>query len=276
MNGSHLYALCDGMQWPEVRKYVSSDAAEEDKKRNIMYCCYDYGQTCLHLACDRGAPDDIIKSMLDIGEKELVMMTDIDAQTALHSACYSGASYYIINMLIEVGGKDLVMAKSKKGDTTALYYLCRFIKRHDKVAEKVKLILLIGDANLLLSAKNDDGQTPLKIATDKGASNIIKKLLIQHEGGEGTVVQSQPQSSKRRRVENAANISSVALNTNQAEDDDAAMIAGQLEQYNMLMSQYNMLMSRYMATRKELRSAKAQNVELKQEIDDLATRNIER
>jgi hypothetical protein len=54
------------------------------------------------------------------------------------------------------------------------------------------------------------------------------------------------------------------LDRNQAEvnDDDAAIIAGQLDQYNMLMS-------RHMATRRELRSAKAQIVELKQKIDDL-------
>jgi hypothetical protein len=54
------------------------------------------------------------------------------------------------------------------------------------------------------------------------------------------------------------------LNTNQVEvdDDDAVIIAGQLDQYNMLMR-------RHMATRRELRSAKAQIVELKQKIDDL-------
>jgi cell division protein FtsB len=82
----------------------------------------------------------------------------------------------------------------------------------------------------------------------------------EHEEGEGTpVVQSQSQSSKRSRSENAANISSVSLDINLAEDEDAAVIAG-----------YNMLMSQHMATRRELRIAKARNVELKQEIDDLA------
>ena len=267
MSGFDLFNLCSDKKWPQVRNYLSSDAAEEEKKSNIMCRDGSFGRTCLYEAVFREAPDDIVEAMIRIGGEALVMKIDIDDWTVLHSACIHGASYNIIQMLIEVGGKDLVMAKSKSGDT-ALYWLCRNIEKPDDADDKIKLILLIGDANLLLSAKK--GQTPLEIATDKGASNIIKKLLIEHEEGEGTVVQSQPQSSKRRRVENAANMSSVASNTNQAEDDDAAMIAGQLEQYNMLMSQYNMLMSRYMATRKELRSAKAQNVELKQEIDDLA------
>jgi ankyrin repeat protein len=59
-----------------------------------------------------------------------------------------------------------------------LHCLCYNIKRHTtKVAERIKLILQIGDANLLLSAKNRVGKTPLEIATDKGASNVIKELL---------------------------------------------------------------------------------------------------
>jgi hypothetical protein len=263
MKDFNLFHLCAAKEWSEVRKYLSSDAAEEEKKSNIMYCG-DY-RTCLHLACYHDTPDDIVKAILDIGGKELVMKVDVDDWTALHYACYSGASYNIIKMLIEVGGKDLVMAKEKNGSNqTALHNLCWSIKKHTKAAEKINLILQVGDANLLLSTKDNDGKTPLEIATDKDAFNIIKKLLKEHDEGEGTVLQSQTQSSKRRRVGNTRNVSSGSLDRNQAEvdDDDAAIIAGQLDQYNMLMS-------RHMATRRELRSAKAQIVELKQKIDDL-------
>jgi ankyrin repeat protein len=265
MKNFFLLQLCIGEKWPEVRKYLSSDA-EEEKKSNIMY--RNHCGTCLHRACNHGAPDDIIHTMLDIGGKELVMMTKHDDWTVLHSVCILGASYNIIKMLIEVGGKDLVMAKSMK-DNIALHHLCWFIKRHTKAVEKIKLILQVGGANLLLSITDCDGKTPLEIATGKGASNIIKEILTEHEEGEGTVIQSQTQSLKRRRVGNTINASSRSLNSNQAEDenddddDDAAIIAGQLDQYNMLMS-------RHLATRRELRSAKAQIAELKQEIDDLA------
>jgi len=241
------------------------------------------------------------------------------------------------------------MAKDENGDHTALHFLCWSIGEHTKVAEKINLILEVGDANLLLlSTKDNDGQTPLEIATEEGASKRIKKLLTlqsttsvsdmqmeaahtqelleesnkratyleaivetqrlkiadlsnekddiekkckhkvdklmrkiskqqaelqllkdssidvavgrmkrkhtdgEHEEGEDTVVQSQSQSSKRSKVENAANMSLGSLDTNQAEDndDDAAMIAGQLVHNNMLMSWY-------MAIRKRLRSANA-------------------
>jgi hypothetical protein len=73
-----------------------------------------------------------------------------------------------------------------------------------------------------------------------------------HKEGEDTVVQSQSQSSKRSKVETAANMSSGSLDRNQAEDnnDDAAMIARQLVHNNMLMSWF-------MAIRGRFRSAKA-------------------
>jgi|AntRauTorckE5430_2_1112549.scaffolds.fasta_scaffold07923_2 ankyrin repeat protein len=177
MKGINLFLLCFDEEWSEVREYLSSDAAEEQKKSNTMYR-NDCGWTCLHAACYYGAPDDIAEAMLDIGGKESVMEVDIYDDTALHSACHSGASYNIIKMLIEVGGKNLVMAKSMD-DNAALHSLCLYIKKHTKVAEKVKLILEVGDANLLLSARNYHlaGKTPLEIATDNGASNIIKELL---------------------------------------------------------------------------------------------------
>jgi|AntRauTorckE5430_2_1112549.scaffolds.fasta_scaffold06957_2 hypothetical protein len=170
-----LFRLCYDKKWSEVRKYLSSGATEVEKKSNIMMYRGDNG-TSLHLACCRSAPDDIVKAMLDIGGKELVMMIDDDDSTVLNDACMSGASYNIIKMLIEAGGKDLVMAKDDDG-STALHDLCWHITRHTKVAEKIKLMLQVGDDNLLLSTKDHFRQTPLEIVTDQGASNQIKKLL---------------------------------------------------------------------------------------------------
>ena len=414
MTGYNLLSLCKTKKWSEVRKYLSSDASEEEKKSNVMY--RDRSEwTCLHHACCRDPPDDIINTMIDIGGMELVMMTDLNDCTVLQSACDYGASYNIIKMLIEVGGKNLIMAKDENSGDTTLHCLCIAIKTHNKVAEKIKLILQVGDANLLLSTKNCKGKTPLEIATKMGVSKEIKKLLtvqsttsvadmqmeaahaqelleasnrraadleatieIQrlenadlsnekdelleasnrraadlettietqrlenadqsnkkdelleasnrraadlettietqilenadlsnekddiekkykdkvdklmrklskqqaelqllqnslndvevgkkrkhtnevHKEGEGAVVQSQSQSSKRSKVGDTRNASSSSLDRNQAEGEDAELI--------------DMLMSRCTVIRRELRSAKARNVELEQEIDDLA------
>jgi hypothetical protein len=383
MKGSNLLSLCNDEEWPEMRKYLSSDAAEEEKKSNVMNRGDYYGRTCLHHAASYDeAPTDIIKAMIDIGGKELVMKIDINNDTVLHCACIYGASYDIIKILIEVGGKDLIMAKDEDGDN-ALHCLCIAIKTHTKVAEKIKLILQVGDANLLLSTKNHDEKKTLEIATDNGASKRIKKLLTvqsttsvadmqmeaahaqelleasnrraadlettietqrsenadlsnekdelleasnrraadlettiesqrsenadlsnekddiekkykykvdklmrkiskqqaelqllqnslndtevgkkrkhtneEHKEGESAVVQSQSQSSKRSKVGNTRNASSGSFDRNQAEGEDAELI--------------DMLMSRCTAIRRELRTAKARNVELEQEVDDLA------
>eukprot|EP00979_Chaetoceros_neogracilis_P006879 scaffold1400_cov140-Chaetoceros_neogracile.AAC.2 len=189
MKDDNLFRLWKYEDWPQVREYLSSDAAEEEKKSNIMYRNDD--GTCFQALFAHCAPDDIIKAMIDIGGKELVMKVDVNDWTLLHSACINGASYSIIKMLIEVGGKDLVMAKSKGGDT-ALHWLCWYIKRHTKVAEKIKLILQVGDANLLLAAKDHDGQTPLENATDKGASIPIKKLLTLQSNSNSTTNNDSP------------------------------------------------------------------------------------
>jgi ankyrin repeat protein len=191
MKDCNLSSLCNDKKWSEVRKYLSSDAAEEEKKSNVMYRD-DYGKTCLYIAFYNEAPDDIIKTMLDIGGKELVMKKTINDRTLLHVACMSGASFNIIKMLIEVGGKDLVMAKDNNDDNNALHNLCWNIKKHTKVAEIIMLILQVGDNSLLLSAKNHDGKTPLEIATDKGASKRIKKLLTVQSNSNSTTNNDSP------------------------------------------------------------------------------------
>jgi hypothetical protein len=100
-------------------------------------------------------------------------------------------------------------------------------------------------------------QAELQLLKDSSSDIEVGRMKRKHtnkdhEEGDDTVVQSQSQSSKRSKVDNPANMSSGSLDRNQAEDDDgdAAMIAGQLVQNNMLMSWY-------MAIRKRLRSAKA-------------------
>jgi hypothetical protein len=57
------------MNQAEAREYLSSDASDEDKKQNVMRCTTD-GWICLHNAWYNSA-HDIVKSIIDIGGKEL-------------------------------------------------------------------------------------------------------------------------------------------------------------------------------------------------------------
>jgi len=176
-----LYNLCNRRKWPDARKYLCSDASDEEKKLNVMHRSTN-GRTCLHRASFNSAPDHILKALIDIGGKELVIMKYGYHHTALHWAFCEGASYkscnavIFIKMLIDVGGKDLVMAKDQDGNT-ALHTLCYHINSHTETTNKTKLLLEVGDANVLLSTKNKCGKLPLQIATSKDASDEIKILL---------------------------------------------------------------------------------------------------
>jgi hypothetical protein len=282
MEDCNVFQLCTHKKWPEVRKYLSSDAAEEEKKSTIMY--RDDDGTCLHLTCYWGArlglaPDDIIKAMLDIGGKELVMKVNINNQTALHWACWNGASYNIIKMLIDVGGKDLVMAKRKNGDT-ALHDLCWFIKKHTKVYEKVKLILQVGDANLLLSTKDNDGQTPLEIATDKGASEKIKNLLAVQSNSNSTTNNDSPsanivpaenstpitQSNQELNTTRSSSIHGLAIDQNHhTQLREAKEKAKTIQQeFDQKCIDYSGLEENY---QKQLKEAKEQTLQIQQDYD---------
>jgi hypothetical protein len=192
-----LYSLCNLRKWPDARKYLSSDASDEEKKLNVMHRSTN-GRTCLHRACFNSAPDHIFKALIDIGGKELVMMRYGSNRTALHWAFCEGASYKscnaIIKMLIDVGGKDLVMVKDQDGNT-ALHNLCYYINSHTETANRTKLLLEVGDANVLLSTKNKYEKSPLQIATSKHASDEIKILLIPQTNFSSSKVENNTSSN---------------------------------------------------------------------------------
>ena len=172
MKHSYLFDLCQEKRWDEVREFLDSDSNNKDEKRQFV--CYDW--TCLHWACCICAPPDIIKSLLDIGGKELVMMKTFWKNTALHIACYGGASFDVIKILIDLGGNKLVEAKDEDGDT-ALHDVCDNINDHDNAANIIKLMLQVAGTEAILKEKNDNGKIPLDCATATGASDEVKALL---------------------------------------------------------------------------------------------------
>jgi len=165
--------------WDEVREFlVDSDSNDKDEKQEFVFYRGGRGPTCLHVACCRHPPDDIIKSLLDIGGLGLVMMKDDNwwEYTALHYACCKGASLNAIKMLIDLGGRELIMAKDLD-DYTALYSLCEYSNgTHDSnVANKIKLMIEVAGAETILTEKSTDSEIPLDLA--EVHSDEIKALL---------------------------------------------------------------------------------------------------
>ena len=175
MNYNKLHNWCDEQNWTAMREFLSSDASDGHKKRHVMYHNI-FNWTCLHQACFYDAPDDLVKSLIDIGGKKLVMKSNHGNNTALHWAFLNDASYNAIKMMVDVGGKDLVMMKNSHGNT-AMHQLCDKLKMQHSFADKLELLLEVGGGNVLLSTKNNAGNTPLQIVSAEGASNRTKNLL---------------------------------------------------------------------------------------------------
>lgn len=179
MNDNYLFKLCGDQKWDQVRAFLDSDSNNKDEKRQfVFYQGASPRWTCLHRACYQKAPDDIVKSLIDIGGKDLVMMTSQSGRkmTALHYACYGGAYFNVIKMLIDIGGEELVVVKDSFGDT-ALHTLSRFIHDCDNAADKINLLIEVAGTEIILTEKNKYGKTPLDLATAKGTSDEIKALF---------------------------------------------------------------------------------------------------
>lgn len=171
------------------QKPTPPKVTQEEKKRAIM--CYptddhdistidtsNRHHSCLHEACDRGAPADVVKMMIDIVGKDLTKIKDNHGRTALLIACgRSGACYDSIKVLAESGGKDLVRMKSDYDGGTALHWLCMCMDSHFAVEEKIRFLLRIGGRELL-AMEEHLGQTALHLASSKlGVSQTILQLL---------------------------------------------------------------------------------------------------
>jgi hypothetical protein len=104
-----------------------------------------------------------------------------------------------------------------------------------------------------LSKEQAELQLLKKSSTDVEGSMKRKHANEEHEEGEGTAIQSQTRSSKRRRAGNTRNALSDSLNTNQAEDDDAEL--------------KDMLMTRYLYTR-QLQRANVRIAQFEEEHDE--------
>ena len=89
MNDNHLYNLCANEKWPEVQEYLSSDATDEEKKRDVMLTD-DYDWTALHWMCCHSASYDVMKMMVD-----LVMARHQFGSTALKYLCYHINTYNV-------------------------------------------------------------------------------------------------------------------------------------------------------------------------------------
>ena len=195
MNDNYLLELLNNREWKTIRDFLDPDASTkttpDERLQCVLYQKFSDDSTCLHEACWTLTPLDIVKSMIEIGEKQLVMMTTAKKSTALNYLCYDGVTFSVFKMLIDVGGKDLVLASSNcLYVDSVLHELCRRIHDcddpnpirllYDDAEDRIKLLLQVPGTETILMVKDNKGRTPLDIATMHGASDEIKALLQPH------------------------------------------------------------------------------------------------
>ena len=195
MNDNYLLELLNNREWKTIRDFLDPDASTkttpDERLQCVLHQKFSDDSTCLHEACWTLTPLDIVKSMIEIGGKELVMMTTVKKSTALNYSSYGGATFSVFKMLIDAGGKDLVLASSNCVYVdSVLHELCRRIQdpddpnpirlRYDDAEERIKYLLQVPGTEVILTAKDNEGRTPLDIATIAGASDEIKALLQPH------------------------------------------------------------------------------------------------
>ncbi|XP_035468134.2 ankyrin repeat domain-containing protein 22 isoform X3 [Scophthalmus maximus] len=125
------------------------------------------GDTPLIAACRRGKPR-VVKYLLD--NRANVHLTNKKQRTCLHyvsKRTFSLLDYLMICVLMPV----LLLGYFLMKGNTALHYVCQR-KSH-------RLVPLLLHRNADTSVKNNDGETPLDIATRLKFKQIINMLKIQ-------------------------------------------------------------------------------------------------
>ena len=129
----------------------------------------DDGLTPLAIACQRGNYYGV-ESLL---QEEQIDISIVDNQksTALHEACEHG-SKKIVELLLKRGAKISV---ANEEHVTPLHIACR-----EGCIDVVNLLLLHGlyERNVLISAKDTQGNTAVHFAVESGVESVVEALLI--------------------------------------------------------------------------------------------------
>ncbi len=136
-----VYSACCELNFDGARSILDASTDKDMKLNYVLYQCNFTRWSCLHQAC-WNSQFEIGKLFIDIGGKDLVMMTSCMKDTAFHYACVHGASFDVIKMFVDVGGKELVTAKNERGENV-LHHICSTSMRYTGALEKIKLILQV-------------------------------------------------------------------------------------------------------------------------------------
>lgn len=192
-----LFTLVKAKRWSEVisRCAVTSSINEKDILARDSTC---FNRTCLHLACARKPPVDVIRSLLSPssssgGESRLVVTTlkeDGLGYIPLHTACRYNASAEIISLLLESYGHGIAV-KDRNG-WTPLHVACYFNPKLSIIQALIKFDTKppIGSTRKITTTTTTTNYTspPLLLACRTKACSAVIQALLKNDSQAATQV----------------------------------------------------------------------------------------
>jgi DNA-binding LacI/PurR family transcriptional regulator len=144
--------------------------------RELVMMTQDHGVSCLWISAENGHLE-VVKALLEAGGRELVMLTADDGASCLWISAQKG-HLEVVKALLEAGGRELVMLTSDDGTS------CLYISAQNGHLEVVKALLEAGGRELAMLTA-DDGSSCLSVAcrANQGDMEIACKVagLSSHE-----------------------------------------------------------------------------------------------
>jgi hypothetical protein len=139
----------------EALVFLNDETIADDAKKAAVMKQNEGGLTALIKAIHCHVDHSIIKRMVEIGGKDLVILTDKDGKNVLINAAIFGSSNDIIKTIMDAGGKDLILQKDFLKGNTAMHYACAW----GVSIETIKHMIEVGGQEALMK-KNNLAQVP--------------------------------------------------------------------------------------------------------------------
>ena len=174
-----LHTWIKRKDWAAVQNFFNNPPFDEKKLYEAVHYANDDGETPLHIACRKRAPESIIRKLTKVGGRKAVLATNTYGNsTPLHHAAHFNASPEVIQHLINVGGVEAVRKADDIGNLALHWSLSKRLPM-----KNIKHLIELG-GNETAKEANRIGWTALHTACYFDANPQMISFLINISGPE--------------------------------------------------------------------------------------------
>jgi ankyrin repeat protein len=148
----------------EALAFLNDDSRSLEEKRASVMKQNSHGITALFWAVRSRADHSLVKKMVEIGGKELVLITNKYGENVLHNAAFCGSQYDVYKTILDAGEKELLLQRDRFGNT-AMHYSCAW-------GVSIRAIEYMADMG---------GQEALMVKNNKGDVPYLEDIKLQEE-----------------------------------------------------------------------------------------------